>query len=117
MKPIPPGDTIGNWHCRKKESKFSSWMQPLRGYPGGCRWPYIHAKQAAPSELSGFNIKLGKKGSERDRGRIRKEGYGLIKTHFYTYMKFSIKIISKINGPFSVSTITYNFLTIQHYTR
>lgn len=51
-------------------------MQPLRGYPGACRWPYIDAKQATPSEISDFNMKLGKKDSERDRGRIRKGGNG-----------------------------------------
>lgn len=54
------------------------------------------------------------KGIGEELGR---EGMGLTKTHFYTYMKFSIKIISKINGPFSVSTITSNFPTIQHHTR
>lgn len=69
-------DTIGKWNCWKKESKFSSWMQPLRGYPGACRWPYIDAKQATPRELIGFNMILGKTDSERDRGRIRKGGNG-----------------------------------------
>ena len=71
----------------------------------------------APSELSGFNIKLRKKGSKRDRGRIRKGGYGFDQNTFLHIHEILNKIISKINRPFGVSTITDNFPTIQHHTR